>query len=58
MSRDSSVGTENGYGLDVRGVGAWIPVYVRIVSSARRQDRYWGPPSLLSNGYQGLFPRG
>jgi hypothetical protein len=21
-------------------------------------DRLWGPPSLLSNGYQGFFPRG
>jgi len=26
--------------------------------SPPRQDRFWGPLSLLSNGYQGLFPGG
>jgi hypothetical protein len=25
---------------------------------AQRLDRVWGLPSLLSNGYQGLFPPG
>jgi hypothetical protein len=25
-------------------------------SSPQRADRLWNPPSLLSNGYQGLFP--
>jgi hypothetical protein len=27
-------------------------------SSAPRPERLWDPPSLLSNGYQGLFPCG
>jgi hypothetical protein len=29
-----------------------------IFSSPPRQERLWGPLSLLSNGYQGLFPWG
>jgi len=42
-SRDSSVGIVLGCGLDDRG---------------SRVQRLWGTPSLLSNGYQGLFPWG
>jgi hypothetical protein len=45
-------------GLDDRGVGVRVPVGARFFFSPRRPDRCWGPPSLLSNGYQGLFPRG
>jgi len=26
-------------------------------SSPPRPDRFWSPPSLLSNGYGGIFPR-
>jgi hypothetical protein len=54
-SRDSSVGTATGYGLDDRGIGVGVPVGSRIFSSPRRPDRLWGPPSLLPNGYGGLF---
>jgi hypothetical protein len=49
-SRDSSVGIGLGYGLDDRD---W-----EFFSSPPRPKRLWGPPSLLSNGYHGLFPWG
>jgi hypothetical protein len=29
----------------------------KFFSSPPRPNRLWGPPSLLSNGYQGLLPR-
>jgi hypothetical protein len=32
------------------------PGRVRIFSSPYRPDRLLGPPSLLTNGYRGLFP--
>jgi hypothetical protein len=57
-SRDSVVGIATGYGLDDRGLGVRVPVWSRIFSSPRRPDRLWSPPSLLFNGYRGLFPRG
>jgi hypothetical protein len=59
-SRDSSVGIVAipiGYGLDGRGVGGRVPVGSSIFSSPRCPDWPWGSPSLLSNGYLGLFPQ-
>jgi hypothetical protein len=47
-SRHSAVGIATSYGMNYRGS--------RIFSFLFRPDRLWGPPSLLSNGYQGLFP--
>jgi hypothetical protein len=52
-SRDSSVGTATDYGLDIGGVN---PGGERVLSQLHSVQT--GPPSLLSNGYWGLFPRG
>jgi len=42
------------YGLDDRGSipgGCW-----EFFPKPPRPERLWGPPNLLSNGYQGFFP--
>jgi hypothetical protein len=51
----SAVSIATGYGLD-RGVGIRIPVGSRIFSTPKRSDRFWGPPSLLSNAYRVFYP--
>jgi hypothetical protein len=56
QSRDSAVDIAIGYGLDGRGVGDRVQVGSRILSFPHRPERFWGPLSLLSNGYKGLFP--
>jgi hypothetical protein len=53
--RDSTVDLATGYGLDDRGIGFRVAVESRIFSC--RPDRLCGPPSLIFNGYRGLFPR-
>jgi hypothetical protein len=59
LSRDSSVSIatrlragRSGFWGSIPG-GGW-----EFFSSLPRPERLWGPPSLLSNGYQGLFPWG
>jgi hypothetical protein len=58
LSRDGTVGIVTGYRLNDRGVGVWVPVGSRIFSAPHHPDWFWGPPSLPSNGYEGLFPQG
>jgi hypothetical protein len=51
-SAAGSVGIALGYGLDgsILG-GGW-----EFFSSLPLPERLWGPPSLISNGYEGFFP--
>jgi hypothetical protein len=49
------VSIATGYGLD--GPGS-VPGSARFFSPRERPDRLWGPPSLPSDGYQGLSPQG
>jgi hypothetical protein len=54
-TQDISVSMATGYGLD--GLGS-ISGMARLFSCPQRPDPLWGPPSLLSNGYQPQFPQG
>jgi hypothetical protein len=53
LGKNSSVGIATGYVLDGRGVRVRVRVGARLFSSPRRPDRFWGPPSLVSNEYRG-----
>jgi hypothetical protein len=57
-SRDGAVSIAIGYRLDDQGVGVRVPVVARTLFSLCRPDRFWGTPSLLSNGYRGPFLQG
>jgi hypothetical protein len=56
--RRGSVFGTTAYGLDDRGVGVLVPVGSRNFTTPYSPDRNWGPPNLLSNGYQVPFSSG
>jgi hypothetical protein len=56
-SWDSIVSIANGYRLEGQGVGVLVLVQERFFSSPCRPDWFWGPPTLLFNGYRRLFPQ-
>jgi hypothetical protein len=51
----SRVKSAVGYMLDDQGIGVRVPVGAKLFSSLRLS--FWASPSLLSNGYCGLFLR-
>jgi hypothetical protein len=55
---NSAVGIATGYKLDDKGAGFLVPVGARNFISPCHPDWFWGLPSLLSNGNQGLLPQG
>jgi hypothetical protein len=54
-SRDGLVGIAAGFGLDGQRVGVRVSVGARFFSSPHHPDQFWGPSSLLSRGYWGIF---
>jgi hypothetical protein len=58
-SQVSSGSIVSDYGLDNRAIGIQSPAEAKEFSSVLLcPDRLWDPPTLLSNGYRGSFPRG
>jgi hypothetical protein len=55
---DSVVGIATSYGLDDKGLGVRVHVgFTNLLSSTASRPPL-GPPSLLYNGYRGLFAGG
>jgi hypothetical protein len=54
-SYGNSIGVATGYRLDDGGVAIIVPVGPRIFANLYSSDRLRDAPSLLSNGYRGLF---
>jgi hypothetical protein len=46
------------YRMKAEGRSSRLGKGASFFSSPRYPDRFWGPPSLLSSGYRGHFPRG